>query len=390
MDLSRVNKGYNDISLYGELNEILLLGREIDLLEIIRRQENPENDFFTISKQQLNIHGLALGIEPVTLERVSLVNLQENALINIDEDNIEINFQDSDAIFNYGISQIRREFSSKNKKLLDLLANGMVKPITEDYYQSVLSDFPSTLDNYLNKTKLLCPLQAKETIFYSSPKIYKNEDTFRKLLEDDDYNEIPKALEYLTDNPGIPLESIDPNIYDHNLLNGLTLSGALDPITLDIDGNSRRYLIPANLNNDRIDRDHLDQVKKTLANFRFGERYPRFRLRDSKVFLESLLENGFAGNASPIGTDYRQLELAGIISVERVSGDRYRLWMLKRDVIEDTIKILNGSVPIISENSTVNLNQMNDADISRMLLDNKRGDTKEIADALRKIQRGLL
>ncbi len=166
----------------------------------------------------------------------------------------------------------------------------------------------------------MCPIQVKETILYSSPKIYKHEDTFRELLEYDEFNEVPEALEYLTNNPGIPIDSINPKMFNHKLLNGLTLSGALDSITLNIDGVSRNYLIPANLNNDRVDRDHLDQVKKTLANFRFGERYPLFRLKNTESFLEALLENGYAGRASPIGTDYRNLERSGIIRVERVNG----------------------------------------------------------------------
>ena len=70
---------------------------------------------------------------------------------------------------------------------------------------------------------------------------------------------------------------------------------------------------------------------------------------------------------------------------------RHRLWMLKKDVIEDTLKVLNGSVPL-TENFKVNLSKMNNADIARNCrLDRTVGeDTRKVTDAVRKIQRGLL
>ncbi len=130
VNLSRVNNELPDINFYGKLNQILHLGREIDLLEIIRRQENPGRDFFTIPREQFDIHGLAVGIERVTLEKVSLVNFQDNSLINIiDDETIEVNFKNSEKILRYGKSQIRNELSSKNQKLLNLLAKGMIKPV---------------------------------------------------------------------------------------------------------------------------------------------------------------------------------------------------------------------------------------------------------------------
>lgn len=396
LDLSRANKGHNDLALYGELNQIVLLGREIDLLETIRREENPENDFFTFPKQHLIYYAAAIGIEPVILEKITILKLQEADLINITDGNeIEVNFKDFRNIFEYGKSQINNELSIRDQKLLDLLSKGMVKPIAEENYKEVISIFPGDLrqplSDYLNRTRLLCSIQAKDTLFYSSPKIYKHKDSFRKILEYCEDDEVSKSLEYLSQNPGIPLDSISPESFDHNLLKGLTLSGALDSITLNIDGVPRQYLVPSNLNSERMDKDHLDQVKKTLANFRFGERYATWTLHDTPRFLQKLLDTGFAGDASPIGTDYRNLELSGIIKVEKTQGSRFRLWMLKKDVIEDTLKVLKGSVPLITRNPNVNLNEMDNSVLSRMILSQSAGQNVETTvNALRKLGRGLL
>lgn len=391
-----MNKGYNEISISNELNNIVHLGKEIDLLETIRRQDNPEKDVFSFPKQQLTLYGAGIRMDPIVLERITMENFIEKDLIRIlNDDTIEVNFKDWRKILNYGKSQIELSLNSRSQELLNLLAEGMVKPVNDDYYQKVITSFPSTvqnpLSNYLSKSKLLSPIQAKESIYYSSPKIYKHEDSFRKLLEYNEDEKISNALEFLTCNPGIPLESINPESLNHSLLKGLTLSGALDSISLDINGISHEYLIPSNLNTDRLDKDHLDQVKKTLANFRFGQSYAKWTLRSPKIFLEKLLENGYAGNASPIGTDYRHLEAAGIVTVEKISGSNYRFWMHKQDIIEDTIKVLNGSVPVISANPYINIDKMDDSVLSRMILEQtQEPDVKIVTDALRKLQRSII
>ena len=42
------------------------------------------------------------------------------------------------------------------------------------------------------------------------------------------------------------------------------------------------------------------------------------------VFLDRLIENGKAGNATAIGTDYDLLIKTGLVKIERTYGDRYQ------------------------------------------------------------------
>ncbi|MGH3082256.1 MAG: hypothetical protein ACRDNH_14145 [Gaiellaceae bacterium] len=88
-----------------------------------------------------------------------------------------------------------------------------------------------------------------------------------------------------------------------------------------------------------VSRDHvsdvLDQVKLVIASFAFSTRYATFRLRDPEVFLDSLISRGYAGNASPIGTDYGAMEKQKVVNVEPVApgSSRYRFRSVKRDAL---------------------------------------------------------
>jgi hypothetical protein len=81
--------------------------------------------------------------------------------------------------------------------------------------------------------------------------------------------------------------------------------------------------------------DVLDQVKLVIASFAFATRYARFKLSQPEVFLDSLIDRGYAGNATPIGTDYGAMEKQKIVNVEPVvpGSSRYRFLAVKRDTL---------------------------------------------------------
>jgi hypothetical protein len=81
--------------------------------------------------------------------------------------------------------------------------------------------------------------------------------------------------------------------------------------------------------------DVLDQVKLVVASFAFSTRYASNKLKDPDLFLRRLIENGYAGNASPIGTDYGAMERQKIVNVEPTSpgSSLHRFVALKRDTL---------------------------------------------------------
>jgi hypothetical protein len=81
--------------------------------------------------------------------------------------------------------------------------------------------------------------------------------------------------------------------------------------------------------------DVLDQVKLVIASFAFSTRYARYTLRDPELFLDRLINSGYAGNASPIGTDYGAMERQKIVDVEPTGpgSSRYRFRALKTETL---------------------------------------------------------
>jgi len=79
--------------------------------------------------------------------------------------------------------------------------------------------------------------------------------------------------------------------------------------------------------------DVLDQIRLVIASFGFATHYAQYRLRNPETFLESLIDRGYAGNATPIRTDYGALEKQKIVNVQPVSegSSRYQFVALKKD-----------------------------------------------------------
>ena len=101
--------------------------------------------------------------------------------------------------------------------------------------------------------------------------------------------------------------------------------------------------------------DMLDQIRLVIASFGFAAHYARYRLRSPEVFLESLIDRGYAGDATPIGTDYGALEKQKIVDVRPVSegSSRYQFVALKKDSLEAALDTMRaGSLLRPSSGST--------------------------------------
>lgn len=87
--------------------------------------------------------------------------------------------------------------------------------------------------------------------------------------------------------------------------------------------------------------DTSDQVKLFVASIQYGVRYSEdFKLHSPILFLEHLLRNGVAGNATPIRRDYILVERQGILAVETTSGDRGRFVLKKEDIVQMAKQVL--------------------------------------------------
>jgi hypothetical protein len=390
VDLSRANNNIRNPVVTAQFKNIFSIGKETDLLETIRRADNPERDVFKLSKDELELRSARVGIDPTLLELSVIPSFIENNLIEDLGNEYEIKFQSIENVYDYGISRIESGLSEKEKSVIKVIAAGMKKPVIENTFDESLQNFPEyslqSIKRYLDSAKILTPLSAKDAIYYTSPKIFKNRKRFDEILEVTEGSIIADVLDNVSSIPGIPSDTMR---FNQGLISGLAVSGAIEPINLNINGVSKNYLFAPAIMLENNEKDHLDLVKKTLSNFRYGERYSKWNLFNVTSFLESLLDKGFAGKATPIGTDYRNLEDSGIVKVEKITGDqygRYRFWLLKRDVVEDVLNIIKGNIPFDPLEANANLSKIDDSVSSRISLSNDSSYyIKEFTDAIRKI-----
>ncbi|AXV37604.1 MAG: hypothetical protein CIT01_05035 [Methanobacterium sp. BRmetb2] len=126
LDLSRVHYNTNPL-VARTLKKSILIGQEIELLESIRTQDNPNNDFFYVTFDEIGIKAYHLGIDINLLDDVIIPKLNDADFFDvIDKDTVEIKFQNTKKIYDYGKLQIKG-LNSDEKSILNLLADGMIK-----------------------------------------------------------------------------------------------------------------------------------------------------------------------------------------------------------------------------------------------------------------------
>ena len=372
---------------------IYLTGKEIDLLECLRRTEEQE-----INLELLTYHGMALGIPRVVIERVMKDPFVDYRMLRIENGDITLLYSSSEKVYDYGLKRLEEVATEKELLILDYIDRVTKKPIPEeelgaitDYFEK---PFREKIEILLVENNILRPFDHRGEKYFVSPRMYKDEDKFRLAYEILEDNDLVGITDFLRDNPGNPQPVVQMHLgADGNIIDILNQAGMIDPMRLNVEGDVKSYLYSSDILLNRKDKDHFDLVKMTLANFRFGEYYSKLaRLRDLEAFLSSMLDRGYAGRATPIGTDYKNLELAGIVRIRRVNGGRYRFWMLKKDVIEDSLNILKGYIPIKSSILAGDLNNIDNIIRTRSrirpVIDKNAKDI--IIKALRQIQEAIV
>src|SRR3989338_9430534 len=121
LDISRAFKGTRNTIVSTELNKIISIGREVDLLETIRRQDNPNQDMFVINLKEIELYAAHIGIEPVLLGAITLKKFASHELIEIkDRNQVEIKIKNSRQTYDYAKEQIRDNFNDGEKIFLNL------------------------------------------------------------------------------------------------------------------------------------------------------------------------------------------------------------------------------------------------------------------------------
>ena len=322
---------------------------------------------------------------------------QQNKMIDIDDSRVALRYTETAQVYSYGWARLDEKVTEKELKLVDLICRSCKRAVSVEELDVILElfprDFRSGLKSFLLENIILKTFSHKGDEYVVSPRIYKNEQKFREAIEILNEHRLSNIIDFIQNNPGNPLPVAEKYLQtDQEILELLSQSGIIDPVRLDVKGDVKDYLYCSNILN-RPDDEPFDLVRKTLANFRFGEYYSeKTKLRDLDRFLEYMLDHGYAGSAEAIGTDYQNLEWAGIFKIKKITGtEKYRFWMLKRDVVEDARSVLRGYIPIQSKLKVGKLSRIESVVQARanigLRLDHN--SMKDITKSLRQIEEGL-
>lgn len=390
VDLSRLP---DDPIAESQLSDILLLGREVDLLEMVRSTEEES----IVPTELMKLQATRLRIAPQLFERDVLNAFEKKRMLQLINSKVKLLYQTSTEVYNYGLRRLVEIRDREQLDFLAILARTLNKPIpTSDFYD-LLSRFNKAyrtgLWNFVIQNKILIPFRWRDGSYLISNRLFKDEKKLKMALEILEENHLDHIVEFLRENPGNPLPVVSKHLKaDENTLLLLGKYGLLEPLKLEVQGDTKDYLFSADSTLKRQDSDHFDLVKMTLANFRFGEYYSKkSKLRSLDDFLSSMLDRGFAGWASAIGTDYQNLEKNLIVRVEKVTGNIYRFWLIKRDVITDARDIVRGIIPISSNKDVGTLSNIENLVLTRRQIDVDiaQATNKEIVHAIRLIQEGV-
>ena len=391
MDLSRLR---DDPVAELQLSDLLLIGRESDLLEAIRRSDRDSTEPLDL----LRLQASRIGIPPLVFEGVCLPRLRGRYFEITTDGNVTLRFTTTEQIYSYAIERLKHieRDSDKEKQIhyCDILAESMVKPVSSDNFFGVLSEFGKPyrkpLYEFAITNRLLIPFSWKNEGYVVSHHLYKDERRFKAALEILEAHKLASMLNFIQENPGNPSTVVEQHLgLAAGTISALSTAGIIEPIRLDVEGDSKEYLFAPTTTNEREDQDEFDPVKMTVSNFRFGEYYSKkTRLWSLDKFLSKLLDRGFAGNAEAIGTDYRNLETIGVIRVVPVSGSNYRFWLLKKDVVEDVRSIIRGAIPIKSNQNIGDITSLENLVQTRRQMDPAlvRKAQGNVNQALREIQ----
>jgi len=158
-------------------------------------------------------------------------------------------------------------------------------------------------------------------------------------LGDRDTNDLLGLMEEVRQAQGTPAEAL--TAAPPHLIQMATRVGLVDGIKIETaSGREKTFTFSPQfhgLGTGRTDsglHGISDQVKLLVASIQYGVRYSEdFRLNSPIAFMNRLVNEGQAGNATPIGRDYILVEKFGILRTVPTSGNRHRFEVIKEDIV---------------------------------------------------------
>ena len=237
---------------------------------------------------------------------------------------------------------------------------------------------------------------------YAFRSLGKNTNLILSALNEVRAERAIELLEYVKNNPGVPL----PQGTDQNVLTVLINVGLIDHSGIKVYGAGKMREFPTiphlwgvfstAFGNATLDNDLIDDTKLFLNSIRYGEHYSHQghgKINDPVLLVDRLISRGEVGPATAIGSDYPLPLSRGIVSVveSRIYPGRFHMQLRKRDVARSVLDVLQqGTVLRSSRNANKGLLDTSGqfqapetVRVARRLPSNLQKATEELAFQLR-------
>ena len=149
-------------------------------------------------------------------------------------------------------------------------------------------------------------------------------------------------IEEVGATPGLPQNQVTSA--DRQWINYAVAKGLVQrSLVVTSSGEERAFLFTPHMNknafSDSSGVDPSGHVRQLIGSMMYAKNYGQTRLNWPGAFVRKLIQDGEAGDASAIGTDYPMLETAGIVRVEP-TGRFFKLVLLQSDVAEQALSYL--------------------------------------------------
>jgi hypothetical protein len=204
---------------------------------------------------------------------------------------------------------------------VELFDRAAMSPVPSDAMNKILQKFDEkTCQNtltHLRQSNLVDKFQYKDADWLYSPEIFgENYANTVKYLENQtqtERKEVFSIVEKVMGDQGIPHGTLR-KVANEKMINQMAGAGLILGYPVSFEGVTYPFYFTPDIRN-RFDRegrgDKFELIKSGISHFQFAHRLAeqttgRLSFNPS-IFLDRLLENGKAGNATAIGTDYELL-----------------------------------------------------------------------------------
>lgn len=332
-DLERVLDSYDSAVLGNSYRATLPAGRIARLLVSLQGQDVVSmSTLESIAYKQVHISSLEL-------RKAYLPLFSEWGFARIYDDRIEETVKSRSAVLDQVGQWWEQSKPHEVERLsVELFDTTAVAPVPLDNVKRITDNYDSRASQnamiHLRESGLVDKLRCKDTDWFYSPEVFgENYPKTIKYLENQSEKkavEIRSVIEKIMNNEGLPHDSLK-NEVNEKMIDEMTGSGLLMGFPVSIGGRNCPFYFTPDVRN-RFDRegrgDKFELIKAGISHFQYA-----FRLAEEmtgklkfnpSVFLNRLIDNGKAGDATAIGTDYDLLVKSGLVKIENTYGNRYR------------------------------------------------------------------